>query len=930
MLNKRTQEGHPSSYLERQEICPREKYLEDNTSLLKEISQKISKLIALTTRPQNVDKLKKEESKVILFAGLEIHNWIARVLSRSDKFEKDDKKGDYLDLLKDLLSFFTKDPLPLSYEAIEEAMILEVYNIIDLNDIAEQKLLSAIQASGSFDELFAHDLSERILEKIGIKAEELGKSPEQFSNWIGEFLEVSRNHSGFNREVSARLPLILLIVKWREIQLYLQTNLPQYKNLKISELSEINCAEEPFQSLSFEQKRSFFLLLRSLRAPLKEVGHYMSAFLNTKKCNFVETEKVFALMQKLQEQYPEFKEVEKIVANNNQISILLEHRNTSANAETAQKLSILFQKNIQEILESCESLFDLQSGLESGKLEEKVAYIATEILPKIIKLEEYHEVKDLILPVTKCLHLFFIALHENPHFQAHDLIEKNPNSTTIQKILEEEKNYFEKLFRISILRQNKAELSFRAEFAKSYCDLFAFNFLSSKVGSQNSFEEIRGICRIANIPFPPRILKTIEKLIFIQETITALENQEIITKIQAYLQDEKTPQLEKILYLNNVVDIFSDLLHLVLEEFDERTSIHCENVALSVQAYLLEAQKILEEGEKSDSLCAMGQVLGLSPQKLLQEYKTYFGESLSAETIASYVNGARWHDIGKISIMPHLLLFPGRLEGENRKKIEEHSEKGAKIFEKFPDQIVRESTLSHHEKWDGTGYPKGLKGEAIPKPARIVAFADVWNALTEKRVYQQEEGRNKTAQEMFVRGVFLIINDLLKDKQYFCPFVLKTNFARLGINLETLKNTIQEKTLKQEELIELINWNNNLVKDELKRIQATIDKPDSEKQKIQEEVAEVYNLVVNEMELNSQILKDLFTLWGEGHTKQNILDLVGLSLSSPLIRGMKNAKFDILVFKKIVEVFNSLEEFVTQISFESEDPCETGNELVND
>ncbi|MGC8778186.1 MAG: HD-GYP domain-containing protein [Candidatus Caldatribacteriaceae bacterium] len=103
-----------------------------------------------------------------------------------------------------------------------------------------------------------------------------------------------------------------------------------------------------------------------------------------------------------------------------------------------------------------------------------------------------------------------------------------------------------------------------------------------------------------------------------------------------------------------------------------------------------------------------------------------------------------FHDIGKIVIPTDILKKPGPYTAEERKIIESHTTYGASVLEdavvRHPEnEILRtcyEVVLYHHERWDGSGYPFGLKGEEIPLSARIVAVADVFNALTSDRHYR--------------------------------------------------------------------------------------------------------------------------------------------------------------------------------------------------
>ncbi|QDT39347.1 HD domain-containing phosphohydrolase [Stratiformator vulcanicus] len=102
------------------------------------------------------------------------------------------------------------------------------------------------------------------------------------------------------------------------------------------------------------------------------------------------------------------------------------------------------------------------------------------------------------------------------------------------------------------------------------------------------------------------------------------------------------------------------------------------------------------------------------------------------------------HDVGKVGIPDAVLLKPGRLTPEEFEIMKQHTLIGARtieaIIQEYPGvrflEFARDIIRSHHEKWDGTGYPDRLEGEDIPLPARIVAVADVYDALTSKRVYK--------------------------------------------------------------------------------------------------------------------------------------------------------------------------------------------------
>lgn len=102
--------------------------------------------------------------------------------------------------------------------------------------------------------------------------------------------------------------------------------------------------------------------------------------------------------------------------------------------------------------------------------------------------------------------------------------------------------------------------------------------------------------------------------------------------------------------------------------------------------------------------------------------------------------GAMLHDVGKVAISDKILKKPSKLDDEEYKIMKRHSKYGADLFDPDTsdlDAMCHDIALNHHEKWNGTGYPKGLKEKEIPFGARICAIADVFDALISKRVYKE-------------------------------------------------------------------------------------------------------------------------------------------------------------------------------------------------
>jgi len=113
---------------------------------------------------------------------------------------------------------------------------------------------------------------------------------------------------------------------------------------------------------------------------------------------------------------------------------------------------------------------------------------------------------------------------------------------------------------------------------------------------------------------------------------------------------------------------------------------------------------------------------------------------MSDESLDLLLNASPMHDIGKIGIPDSILLKPGKFEAEEWDVMKTHAQIGADILSGDDSPMMtmaREIALSHHEKWDGSGYPNGLKGTEIPLVGRISALADVFDALTSARPYKK-------------------------------------------------------------------------------------------------------------------------------------------------------------------------------------------------
>ena len=168
--------------------------------------------------------------------------------------------------------------------------------------------------------------------------------------------------------------------------------------------------------------------------------------------------------------------------------------------------------------------------------------------------------------------------------------------------------------------------------------------------------------------------------------------------------------------------------------------------------------------------------------KRISNYAAAIAEKMGLEEHA--VKEILWatpmHDIGKIGIPDHILLKPGKLDPDEWVIMKQHCAIGAEILADSEADFIKLAeiiAMTHHEKWDGRGYPRGLKGKDIPLAGRICAIADVFDALTTKRLYKEEfpikesfaiimERREKSFDPEIVDAFFDILDKILgiRDK----------------------------------------------------------------------------------------------------------------------------------------------------------------------
>ena len=133
------------------------------------------------------------------------------------------------------------------------------------------------------------------------------------------------------------------------------------------------------------------------------------------------------------------------------------------------------------------------------------------------------------------------------------------------------------------------------------------------------------------------------------------------------------------------------------------------------------------------------------------------GEQLAPHSIELMVKAAPLHDMGKVGVPDHILLKPGKLTEQEWQIMRAHARMGAEAIRRAIEDESDQSVFEflhvamkiahyHHEKWDGSGYPDGLRGEEIPLPARLMALADVFDALVNRRCYKDSIDFGKAAE----------------------------------------------------------------------------------------------------------------------------------------------------------------------------------------
>lgn len=212
--------------------------------------------------------------------------------------------------------------------------------------------------------------------------------------------------------------------------------------------------------------------------------------------------------------------------------------------------------------------------------------------------------------------------------------------------------------------------------------------------------------------------------------------EEVQARVDTHL---KLRYFQRELEANNI-----NLKQMVEEKVKEISELH--TATIFAMAKLAESRDI-DTGqhlERVQSFC------GIIAEKLSLHPK--YKDRINKNFIYVLQKVSPLHDIGKVGVRDVILLKPGKLTLEEFEEMKLHTYIGANtlkdVYQKYPGnyfvKIGIEITISHHEKWDGSGYPNGLCGDEIPLSAQIMALADVYDALRSKRVYKEGYSKEKT------------------------------------------------------------------------------------------------------------------------------------------------------------------------------------------
>lgn len=208
--------------------------------------------------------------------------------------------------------------------------------------------------------------------------------------------------------------------------------------------------------------------------------------------------------------------------------------------------------------------------------------------------------------------------------------------------------------------------------------------------------------------------------------------------------------------INSVIELFQARKRLRLKVQEQQTEIlEQTRKIIDLNVGLIEALATTIEFRSGESGSHVRRIHDITRHMLLY---TEMGKDLSKETVEQIALASIMHDVGKVAIPDAILNKPGKLTPEEYEIMKTHSLQGAELLNRIPQlkkqeafQYAYDIARHHHERWDGKGYPDGLKGDENTIWAQVVSIADVYDALVSRRVYKDAYGAD-TAVKMIQNG----------------------------------------------------------------------------------------------------------------------------------------------------------------------------------
>ncbi|HEZ7986419.1 MAG TPA: response regulator [Ruminococcus sp.] len=270
----------------------------------------------------------------------------------------------------------------------------------------------------------------------------------------------------------------------------------------------------------------------------------------------------------------------------------------------------------------------------------------------------------------------------------------------------------------------------------------------------NGFETVEIIKKDERCKAVPIIFLTAEKNPETEKKCFSAGAQDFVTK--PFVPDLLLSRVERILELER----YRKNLEVVVESQTRQLAERAKRISNMQESVIVGMANLIElrDGSTGEHVKNTRTYVKMIVEKLLQ--KKIYTDCLNSEYADNIIKAAPLHDIGKIRIPDSILLKPGKLTDDEFTSMKMHTEYGVDIIRDIISDVEDESytktaaeiALCHHERWDGRGYPYGMSGRSIPLSARIMAVADVFDALYAERCYKKPIRPVEKAMDILLQG----------------------------------------------------------------------------------------------------------------------------------------------------------------------------------